>query len=99
MDKNVSDILTRVRKIELKTRRLSDDLFGGAYHSSFKGRGMTFSEVRKYEYGDDVRTIDLELLAKDSAGDAKNLLALSCNLVVPSWVQEDIIVKLSFDCF
>jgi len=65
MDKNVSDILTRVRKIELKTRRLSDDLFGGAYHSSFKGRGMTFSEVRKYEYGDDVRTIDWNVTARN----------------------------------
>lgn len=65
MEKNVSDILTRVRKIELKTRRLSDDLFGGAYHSSFKGRGMTFSEVRKYEYGDDVRTIDWNVTARN----------------------------------
>ena len=47
-------LLKKVRAIEIKTRRLSDHVFGGEYHSTFKGRGMTFSEVRKYEYGDDV---------------------------------------------
>ena len=53
-----SAILKKVRKIEIKTRRLSDHVFGGEYHSTFKGRGMTFSEVRQYQFGDDVRSID-----------------------------------------
>ena len=52
------EILKKVRKIEIKTKRLSNDIFGGEYHSSFKGRGMTFSEVRQYQFGDDVRAID-----------------------------------------
>ena len=52
------EILKQVRAIEIKTRRLSNHLFSGEYHSSFKGRGMSFSEVREYQYGDDVRAID-----------------------------------------
>ena len=55
---NTKELLKKVRKIEIKTRRLSDHIFGGEYHSTFKGRGMTFSEVRQYQYGDDVRNID-----------------------------------------
>jgi uncharacterized protein (DUF58 family) len=58
------DLLKKVRKIEIKTRRLSDHLFGGEYHSSFKGRGMTFSEVRQYQFGDDVRAIDWNVTAR-----------------------------------
>jgi len=58
------DILKKVRKIEIKTKRLSDHIFGGEYHSSFKGRGMTFSEVRPYAYGDDVRNIDWNVTAR-----------------------------------
>lgn len=58
------DILKKVRKIEIKTRRLSDNIFGGEYHSSFKGRGMTFSEVRQYQFGDDVRAIDWNVTAR-----------------------------------
>ena len=58
------EILKKVRKIEIKTRRLSDHIFSGEYHSSFKGRGMTFSEVRKYQYGDDVRAIDWNVTAR-----------------------------------
>ncbi|QTE21470.1 DUF58 domain-containing protein [Polaribacter cellanae] len=58
------EILKKVRKIEIKTRRLSDHIFGGEYHSSFKGRGMTFSEVRQYQFGDDVRTIDWNVTAR-----------------------------------
>ena len=57
-------ILKKVRKIEIKTRRLSDNIFGGEYHSSFKGRGMTFSEVRQYQFGDDVRAIDWNVTAR-----------------------------------
>jgi uncharacterized protein (DUF58 family) len=53
-----------LRKIEIKTRRLSDHIFGGEYHSTFKGRGMTFSEVRQYQYGDDVRAIDWNVTAR-----------------------------------
>jgi len=58
------EILKKVRKIEIKTKRLSDNIFGGEYHSSFKGRGMTFSEVRPYAYGDDVRNIDWNVTAR-----------------------------------
>ncbi len=58
------ELLKKVRKIEIKTRRLSDHIFSGEYHSSFKGRGMTFSEVRQYQYGDDVRAIDWNVTAR-----------------------------------
>ena len=61
---DTKEILKKVRKIEIKTRRLSDHIFGGEYHSSFKGRGMTFSEVRQYQFGDDVRTIDWNVTAR-----------------------------------
>lgn len=57
-------LLKKVRKIEIKTRRLSDHIFGGEYHSTFKGRGMTFSEVRQYQFGDDVRAIDWNVTAR-----------------------------------
>jgi uncharacterized protein (DUF58 family) len=58
------EILKKVRKIEIKTRRLSDHIFGGEYHSTFKGRGMTFSEVRPYQYGDEIRSIDWNVTAR-----------------------------------
>jgi len=58
------DILKRVRKIEIKTRRMSSQIFSGHYHSAFKGRGMAFSEVREYQYGDDVRNIDWNVTAR-----------------------------------
>ena len=61
---NTKEILKKVRKIEIKTRRLSDHIFGGEYHSTFKGRGMTFSEVRQYQFGDDVRAIDWNVTAR-----------------------------------
>ena len=61
---DTKEILKKVRKIEIKTRRLSDHIFGGEYHSTFKGRGMTFSEVRQYQFGDDVRTIDWNVTAR-----------------------------------
>ncbi len=61
---DTKELLKKVRKIEIKTRRLSDNLFGGEYHSTFKGRGMTFSEVRQYHYGDDVRSIDWNVTAR-----------------------------------
>lgn len=61
---DTKEILKKVRKIEIKTRRLSNHLFSGEYHSSFKGRGMTFSEVRKYQFGDDVRAIDWNVTAR-----------------------------------
>lgn len=61
---DTKEILQKVRKIEIKTRRLSDHIFSGEYHSSFKGRGMTFSEVRQYQYGDDVRAIDWNVTAR-----------------------------------
>ena len=59
-----TELIKKVRKIEIKTRRLSNHIFSGEYHSHFKGRGMTFSEVRKYQYGDDIRDIDWNVTAK-----------------------------------
>jgi uncharacterized protein (DUF58 family) len=61
---DTKELLKKVRKIEIKTRRLSDHIFGGEYHSTFKGRGMTFSEERQYQYGDDVRAIDWNVTAR-----------------------------------
>lgn len=59
-----TDIFKKVRKIEIKTRGLSNHIFSGQYHTAFKGRGMTFSEVREYQYGDDVRNIDWNVTAR-----------------------------------
>lgn len=61
---NTQELLKKVRRIEIKTKRLSNHLFSGEYHSSFKGRGMAFSEVRKYAVGDDIRAIDWNVSAK-----------------------------------
>lgn len=59
-----SDIIKQVRRIEIKARGLSQQMFSGEYHSAFKGRGMAFSEVREYQYGDDVRNIDWNVTAR-----------------------------------
>jgi uncharacterized protein (DUF58 family) len=59
-----TELLRRVRKIEIKTRGLSKNIFAGEYHSAFKGRGMAFSEVRDYQYGDDIRNIDWNVTAR-----------------------------------
>jgi len=59
-----SEILKKVRQIEIKTRGLSNHIFSGQYHSAFKGRGMAFSEVREYQYGDDIRNIDWNVTAR-----------------------------------
>lgn len=61
---NVESILKKVRKIEIKSRGLSNDFFSGAYHTAFKGRGMSFSEVREYAPGDDIRSIDWNVTAR-----------------------------------
>ncbi|MFV0247773.1 MAG: DUF58 domain-containing protein [Tenacibaculum sp.] len=61
---DTKELLKKVRKIEIKTRRLSNNIFGGEYQSTFKGRGMTFSEVRQYQYGDDIRAIDWNVTAR-----------------------------------
>ena len=61
-----SDILKKVRHIEIKTKGLSNNIFAGQYHSAFKGRGMAFSEVREYQYGDDIRDIDWNVTARFS---------------------------------
>ena len=66
-----SELLKKVRKIEIKTRGLSRHIFSGEYHSAFKGRGMSFSEVRAYQYGDDVRTIDWNVTARTGAPHVK----------------------------
>ena len=59
-----SELIKKVRKIEIKTRGLSKNIFAGEYHSAFKGRGMTFAEVREYQYGDDIRSIDWNVTAR-----------------------------------
>ncbi len=64
MRENENDILKRVRKIEIKTRGLSNEIFAGKYHTAFRGRGMSFSEVREYRAGDDVRDIDWNVTAR-----------------------------------
>ena len=64
MEEQNNDILKKVRKIEIKARGLSRQLFSGEYHSAFKGRGMAFSEVREYQYGDDIRSIDWNVTAR-----------------------------------
>jgi len=67
MSSNSNDLLKKVRKIEIKTRRLSKQIFAGEYHSAFKGRGMAFSEVREYQFGDDVRNMDWNVTARLNA--------------------------------
>lgn len=64
MDEKIQQLMQRVRRIEIKTRALSDNVFAGEYHSAFKGRGMSFSEVREYQPGDDVRDIDWNVTAR-----------------------------------
>src|SRR5665213_2909094 len=59
-----TELLKKVRKIEIKTRGLSNQIFSGEYHSAFKGRGMAFSEVREYQPGDDIRAIDWNVTAR-----------------------------------
>jgi uncharacterized protein (DUF58 family) len=66
MEQTENDILKRVRKIEIKTRGLSNEIFAGKYHTAFKGRGMSFAEVREYRIGDDVRDIDWNVTARSS---------------------------------
>jgi len=61
---NTAELLKKVRRIEIKSNRITNHLFSGAYHSHFKGRGMAFSEVRAYSYGDDVRSIDWKVTAR-----------------------------------
>ena len=63
-NRRANDLLRKVRKIEIKTRALSHQIFAGEYHSAFKGRGMAFSEVREYQYGDDVRNMDWNVTAR-----------------------------------
>jgi uncharacterized protein (DUF58 family) len=63
---DTSELLKKVRKIEIKTKGISNHIFSGEYHSAFKGRGMNFSEVREYNYGDDVRSIDWNVTARFS---------------------------------
>ncbi len=60
----VNELLKKVRKIEIKTKGLTNHIFSGEYHSAFKGRGMSFSEVREYQYGDDIRNIDWNVTAR-----------------------------------
>jgi len=68
---DTTELLKRVRRIELKTKGLSKQIFSGEYHSAFKGRGMSFSEVRDYQYGDDVRNIDWNVTARSGSPHVK----------------------------
>jgi uncharacterized protein (DUF58 family) len=68
---DTQDILKKVRQIEIKTKGLSHHLFSGAYHSTFKGRGMSFSEVREYQFGDDIRHIDWNVTARSGQTQVK----------------------------
>ena len=61
---DTNEIIKKVRKIEIKTKGLSRNIFAGEYHTAFKGRGMTFAEVREYQYGDDIRNIDWNVTAR-----------------------------------
>jgi uncharacterized protein (DUF58 family) len=71
MSLNENDILKRVRRIEIKTRGLSDEIFAGKYHTAFRGRGMSFAEVREYRVGDDVRDIDWNVTARSDRAHVK----------------------------
>lgn len=68
---DTSELLKRVRKVEIKTKGLSRHIFSGEYHSAFKGRGMSFSEVRNYQYGDDIRNIDWNVTARTNEAHVK----------------------------
>lgn len=68
---DAKEIIKKVRKIEIKTKGLSKHIFSGEYHSAFKGRGMSFSEVRDYQYGDDVRNIDWNVTARTGEAHVK----------------------------
>ena len=68
---DAKDLLKKVRKIEIKTRGLSQNIFAGEYHSAFKGRGMMFSEVREYQFGDDIRRVVGEVLSEQGVEQAK----------------------------
>ena len=72
------EILKKVRQIEIRTKNIVNDFFGGDYHSNFKGRGMTFSEVREYIPGDDVRSIDWNVTAKTGKPHIKIFEEESC---------------------
>ncbi|MCG8698216.1 MAG: DUF58 domain-containing protein, partial [Bacteroidales bacterium] len=61
---DTAELIKRVRRIEIKTRGLSQQIFAGEYHSAFKGKGMAFSEVREYQFGDDIRNIDWNVTAR-----------------------------------
>ena len=90
---DTKDLLKKVRKIEIKTRRLSDHIFGGEYHSTFKGKGMTFSEVRQYQIGDDVRTIDWNVTARYKEPYIKVFDSISEG-TQPSWNERALITDV-----
>ena len=87
MQETENDILKRVRKIEIKTRGLSNEIFAGKYHTAFRGRGMSFSEVREYRAGDDVRDIDWNVTARSRTPHIK-VYEEERELTMPSRNQE-----------
>ena len=93
------EILKKVRQIEIRTKNVVNDFFGGDYHSNFKGRGMTFSEVREYVPGDDVRSIDWNVTARTGKPHIKIFeeeRELSVFLVVDASLSESYGSKLKF---
>ena len=71
------EIIKKIKLIDIKTKLLVDEMFSGEYHSVFKGRGIEFSEVREYTYGDDVRTIDWNVSARTKANNAKMVILMT----------------------
>ena len=80
-----TELLKKVRQIEIKTRGLSNNIFAGQYHSAFKGRGMAFSEVREYQFGDDIRDIDWNVTARFHK---PNLSSNRCRLTVTKTIRQ-----------
>ena len=66
-ERNLTEILKKIRRIEIQTKRLVNDVFSGEYHSTFKGQGMEFDEVREYQAGDEIRSIDWNVTARMGA--------------------------------
>jgi len=95
-----SELLKKVRKIEIKTRGLSSQIFSGEYHSAFKGRGMAFSEVREYTPGDDVRSIDWNVTARFSSPfikvfeEERELSRCKCQRFI--WHQKSVQARINY---
>ena len=90
------ELLKRVRKIEIKTKALSHQIFAGEYHSAFKGRGMAFSEVREYQYGDDVRNMDWNVTARMRETKRELVAEIAATLAFSAMLNNDKVGALFF---